>query len=69
MTAKSEWESLREAKLNGELTREQAICYGLADENADMTAVDAGFEMRSDRWYAVAISGYEALMASGEYAE
>lgn len=35
-----------------------------ASENADMTAQEQGFEVHSDRWYIVALNGYEELLAS-----
>ena len=69
MTAQSEWEALGEARRAGGMTREQVICYGLADENADMTAAEVGFELGSERWYKVALSGYESLMGSGDFSD
>lgn len=33
-----------------------------ASENADMTAVEMKFEVNSERWHRVAVTGYEELL-------
>lgn len=68
MNAQAEWETLQEQRRNGAMTAEQRACFGMADENADMTAHELRFGLHSERWYFHALSGYESLMGSGDYA-
>lgn len=68
MNAQTEWEALQEQRRDGELTPEQQSCLGMADENADMSAHELGFELKSERWHFFALSGYEGLLAAGDYA-
>lgn len=53
----------------GEPTPEQKCCIGDAEDNANDTAFEEGFEHGSERWYQVALNSYEFLMDAGLHAD
>lgn len=56
------------ALIESPLSREQRACLISAEENADLSAHEMGFETQSNRWYQYVLLGYESLLESGIYA-
>lgn len=46
-------------------TAEEAMLS--AEENADLSAAEVGFELRSDKWYSYVLSGYESNLDCAEW--
>ena len=64
----NEWNAITEAAYVDRGVKpfgESAMFYAMisASENADMTATEEGFEVHSERWYGVALRGYEELLS------